>query len=83
MSSNRHCVIAAALLSVSGQHLEALSDIVDRPFTEGGLTSDRAAVVMKQAGLRSSASAVTRHRRGECSCIGRLGDEREPTRPTP
>lgn len=62
------CVIGRALTELAEPYRTALRDIVYRPWTDGGLTADEVAIVMMESGLRGSATAVTRHRRGTCVC---------------
>lgn len=62
------CVIGRAIETVPVTHRAALERIVSQTFAEGGLGPDDAAILMLEAGLQSSASAITRHRRGVCSC---------------
>jgi len=82
MVGYRPCIVTKLLNSVTGDHAIALRGIVHLELADGGLTADDAARVIREAGLAVSPSSITRHRRGTCGCIGRLGDEQEPTRPT-
>lgn len=66
--STKACVIGQAMTDLPEPYGSALQQIIDRPWKDGGLTEFEVAIVMNEAGLRSSATSVSRHRRGLCVC---------------
>lgn len=74
VQTERRCLIAQAVLDVPEKYADALRDLVNRPYVEGGLTDDVTAREMRDAGLRASATSIRRHRKGTCGCTERQGD---------
>lgn len=62
------CVIGRAMRDLSEPYKTPLVELVNTPFSAGGRSADEVFKIMNEAGLRSSATAVTRHRKGTCSC---------------
>lgn len=62
------CLIGRALVEVPQEYRSALERVVNTRWDEGGLTPEEAALVMNESGLKASATALTRHRRGLCLC---------------
>lgn len=59
------CHIADTLGNLAEPYSSALENLLS-----GDMSADIVASAMRKAGLRSSASAITRHRRGVCCCVG-------------
>lgn len=62
------CVIGRAMRDLPDPYKSSLVTLIDTPYSEGGKSADEVFLIMNEAGLRSSATAVTRHRRGMCAC---------------
>lgn len=62
------CGIGRTIKELPEPYSTALRGIISNPWAEGGLSADEVASVMLEAGLKSSPSAVTRHRRNTCGC---------------
>jgi hypothetical protein len=62
------CVIGHPLVDLDEPYRSALQDLVDRSWSNGGLTEFAVAQVMNEAGLKGSPTSVLRHRRRLCIC---------------
>lgn len=62
------CGIGRTIKELPEPYSTALRGLISNPWAEGGLSADEVAAVMLEAGLKSSPSAVTRHRRNTCGC---------------
>lgn len=68
------CVIGRAMRDLPEPYKTPLVELVDTPFANGGKSADEVFKIMNEAGLRSSSTAVTRHRRGTCACLRKAND---------
>jgi hypothetical protein len=62
------CIVGQALAGIPDGYWSALDRLVNLPWNEGGVSADEVAMIMHQSGLRGSPTAITRHRRGLCTC---------------
>lgn len=68
MSSTNLCVIGKAIEDLESPYRDALVQMVETPWVDGGLSDLELEGVMRGAGLRSSQTSVSRHRRRLCVC---------------
>lgn len=62
------CVIQQNLNNLAEPYKTALQTLITTPYKDGGYTADEVGARLKAAGLPGSATTVTRHRNGTCSC---------------
>lgn len=62
------CFIGKTLESLESPHREALQELVDVKFVDGGLGDFDLAIVMQDSGLSVSQATINRHRRNVCGC---------------
>lgn len=67
--NSSRCLIGRTLDALTDPHKSALQKILDTAANQGGLSAAQVAKLMKEAGLRSSETTVTRHRLGTCACL--------------
>lgn len=68
MDNNNSCGVAKAIDGLQGKYRVALDNLIHTPYLMGGKSADEVFAIMTDAGISTSASAITRHRRKACSC---------------
>lgn len=68
------CVIGRVMRDLPEPYKTPLVELVNTPHSAGGKSADEVFKIMNEAGLRSSATAVTRHRKGTCACLRKAND---------
>lgn len=69
--TGKPCVIARTINDLPDPYRSTLTNLVDTPATKGGVSADEIGARLRAAGLPGSATAVTRHRLGTCTCGSR------------
>lgn len=72
------CVIGRNLEEIPEQYRAALESLVSTRWIDGGLSDDELSLVLAEAELPGSPSAISRHRRGLCVCGKARARERIP-----
>ena len=62
------CFIGKTLETLESPYKEALRNLVDVSFRQGGLGDFDLAIVMQDSGLSVSQATINRHRRNVCGC---------------
>lgn len=65
---HKPCVIGRLIQELPATYADTLRTLVMTPAKQGGSSADEVAARIAAAGLNGSATAVTRHRNGTCSC---------------
>jgi hypothetical protein len=68
MEAQKVCSIARHLADTPEPYKSALVRLLANDGFSGGLSADVAAKTMRQAGLKTSATAIRLHRAGTCIC---------------
>lgn len=62
------CVIGQHCRDLPEPYRSRVTALINLPVSQGGMSADQVGQELYLAGLRGSASAVTRHRLQRCSC---------------
>jgi hypothetical protein len=62
------CIVKRTIDGLDEPYRSKLRDLVNTRWADGGLTETALSKLMQHAGLTCSATMLSRHRRGVCTC---------------
>lgn len=68
MTDPEPCTVGRYLRDIPDPYRTILVDLMADDGHHGGLSADRLAKLMREAGLKTSATAIRLHRAGTCVC---------------